>query len=87
MSEEQPAAFEASLAELEDILRGLEDGTASLEESIARYERGVGLLKLCYGQLRDAEVRVSRLAGTDEDGKPVLKPFDAEPHRNGRPAE
>src|SRR5262245_61327554 len=68
--------FEQALAELESILRDLEDGTTSLEDSLARYERGVGLLKLCYARLRDADQKIRLLAGLTEDGKPDLKPFE-----------
>jgi exodeoxyribonuclease VII small subunit len=71
-----PPRFEAALAELDKILRDLEDGTTTLEEALARYERGVGLLKQCYGQLRDAEQRIRQLSGVAEDGKPDLKPFE-----------
>jgi exodeoxyribonuclease VII small subunit len=69
-------SFEESLSELEQILRALEDGTTTLEESLARYERGVGLLKGCYAQLRVAEQRIALLVGLDGDGKPILQPFD-----------
>src|SRR5579862_7118244 len=68
--------FEKALADLERILRNLEDGTTSLEEGLAQYERGVSLLKTCYQTLRDAEQRILKLAGVDEDGKPVLQPFE-----------
>jgi exodeoxyribonuclease VII small subunit len=69
-------SFEEALAELEQIVRDLEDGTTTLEQSLARYERGVGLLKGCYTQLRAAEQRIALLAGLDGDGKPLLQPFD-----------
>jgi exodeoxyribonuclease VII small subunit len=72
----EPPTFETGLAELEQILRALEDGTTTLEEGLARYERGVALLKVCYGHLRGAESRISQLAGLDADGKPLLRPFD-----------
>ena len=68
--------FEQALALLDEIVRQLEDGSAGLEESLAQYEQGVGLLKRCYGQLRQAEQRIQLLAGLDADGKPILKPFD-----------
>lgn len=71
-----PIRFEQALAELDRTLRDLEDGTTTLEESLARYERGVELVRLCYGQLRDAEQRIRELAGVTEDGKPNLKAFD-----------
>lgn len=72
----EPVRFEQALAELERILRDLEDGTTSLEDSLARYERGVALLRQCYGQLKDAEQRVRLLAGLTDDGGPDLRPFE-----------
>jgi exodeoxyribonuclease VII small subunit len=71
-----PPRFEQALAELDGILRELEDGTTTLEDALARYERGVTLLRQCYGQLRDAEQRVKVLAAVTEDGNTDLKPFD-----------
>jgi exodeoxyribonuclease VII small subunit len=68
--------FEQALTELDRIVRELEDGGTGLEESLARYEQGVGLLQRCYAQLRQAEQRIQLLAGIDEDGKPMLRPFD-----------
>ena len=62
--------------DLDRILRDLEDGTTTLDDALARYERGVGLLRLCYAQLRDAEQKIQQLAGTTADGKPDLLPFD-----------
>ena len=78
-SESSPPRFEQALAELEAILRELEEGTISLEDSLARYERGVGLLRQCYAQLRDAEQKVKLLAGLTEDGGADLKSFDHVP--------
>jgi exodeoxyribonuclease VII small subunit len=72
----EPVRFEQALAELERILRDLEDGNTSLEDSLARYERGVALLRQCYGQLRDAEQKVRLLAGLTDDGGPDLRPFE-----------
>lgn len=73
-----PAApsFEQALAELETILRELEDGTTNLEDALARYERGVGLLRQCYAQLRDAEQKVKVLTGLSDDGEAELKTYD-----------
>ena len=39
-----------------------------LSESLAQYETGIGYLKYCYGQLREAERRIELLSGVDEDG-------------------
>ena len=77
MSEPTPddIRFEDALAELEQVVRDLEDGQVGLEESLARYERGVGLIKACYAQLRDAEQRILLVTGADEEGKPILQPF------------
>jgi exodeoxyribonuclease VII small subunit len=68
--------FEQALAKLDEIVRQLEDGDTGLEQSLARYEEGVGLLKRCYGQLRQAEQRILELTGVDEQGQPLLKAFD-----------
>src|SRR5262249_46468617 len=68
--------FEQSLLALQQIIRKLEDGDTSLEESLASYEQGVGLLKHCYGQLREAEQRILMLTGVDKDGNPVTQPFE-----------
>ena len=68
--------FEQALAELERVLRDLEDGTTTLDDALARYERGVQLLRLCYGQLKDAEQKIQQLSGVNEDGKPQLQPFE-----------
>jgi exodeoxyribonuclease VII small subunit len=67
--------FEQALGELEKIVRELEDGKTGLEESLARYEKGVGLLRRCYGQLRQVEQRIVELMGQDADGQPLTRPF------------
>jgi exodeoxyribonuclease VII small subunit len=71
-------SFEDSLMELERMVRDLEDGRLGLDEALARYEQGVGLIKYCYQQLRQAEQRIVQLTGTDESGQPVLQPFKHE---------
>jgi exodeoxyribonuclease VII small subunit len=68
--------FEQCLGELERIVRDLEDGKTGLDESLRRFEQGVGLLKSCYGQLRQAELRIVELVGVDENGEPRVRPFD-----------
>jgi exodeoxyribonuclease VII small subunit len=68
--------FEQALAELDQIVRQLEDGSVGLEEALERYERGVGLLKRCYGQLRDAEQRILLLTGEGGEGEPLTRPFE-----------
>lgn len=68
--------FETALAELDRILVALEDGTTTLDDALAKYERGVALLRQCYGQLQSAEQTIQQLTGVDEAGRPVLTPFE-----------
>lgn len=75
--------FEEALVELERIVRTLEDGQTGLEESLSQYEKGVGLLRRCYGQLRQAEQRILVLTGQTEDNGPALKPFEHAPSLDG----
>ncbi len=70
--------FEESLLELERMVRELEDGQLGLEDALARYEQGVGLIKSCYQQLRQAEQRIVMLTGVDEEQQPILQPFKHE---------
>lgn len=78
--------FEQSLLELERAVHDLEDGQLGLEESLARYEQGVGLIKRCYAQLRQAEQRILQLTGSDEEGQPILTPFKHEATAPARPS-
>ena len=71
-----PLAFEDALLKLEETVRELEDGRLGLDDALARYEAGIGLLKDCYGQLRRAEQRILQLTGTDDEGRPLLTPFE-----------
>jgi exodeoxyribonuclease VII small subunit len=71
-------SFEESLAELERMVRELEDGRLGLDESLARYEQGVRLIKRCTEQLREAEHRILMVTGMDENGRPILQPFQHE---------
>jgi exodeoxyribonuclease VII small subunit len=75
----QPGAqsFEACLNELQDLVRLLEGGTLGLAESIAGFERGISLLRHCYGTLEQAEQKIEILSGFDQAGNPVTAPFDA----------
>jgi exodeoxyribonuclease VII small subunit len=73
---ESNLSFEASLAELERIVHDLEDGGLGLEESLSRYEQGVGLLKRCYAQLRNAEQRIRMLVDVNDDDEPELESFE-----------
>ena len=61
--------FETALAELEAIVDRLEKGAAALEESIQLYERGERLKTHCESLLKNAEMRIEKIA-LGPDGKP-----------------
>ena len=70
--------FEAALAELETIVDKLEKGAVPLAESIAIYARGEALKAHCDRLLKDADMRVERIA-VGADGKAAgVQKFDAE---------
>ncbi|HYV35810.1 MAG TPA: exodeoxyribonuclease VII small subunit [Gemmataceae bacterium] len=72
----KPIVFETAMKELEQIVRVLEDGETGLDESLAQYEKGVGLLKQCYAQLQQAELRIQQLTGETADGQAVTAEFN-----------
>ena len=74
---EKKQTFEASLKELEKIVRQLEDGDLPLEESLKLFESGVKLSRECQERLNQAERRIEVLL-TDEDGNPSLQAIEKE---------
>lgn len=58
---EQPASFEAALAELEKIVAGMESGKLSLEQSLAAHKRGLELAQYCQSVLAQAQQQVKIL--------------------------
>ncbi|MCX8957983.1 exodeoxyribonuclease VII small subunit [Erwinia psidii] len=73
---EQPASFETSLQQLEQIVSRLESGDLPLEEALSEFERGVQLARLGQQKLQQAEQRVQILLSDDKDA--CLKPFTPE---------
>jgi len=69
-------SFEASLDELEKVVKELEGGDLSLERSIQLFERGVALSDTCRKQLEEAETRVEILIR--KEGKIAAEPFRPE---------
>jgi len=67
--------FEASLADVEQIVSRLESGELGLTESLEQYETGIKQLKQCHALLDAAEQRVSVLSGFDADGNPLTQPL------------
>lgn len=76
MPEEKEASlsFEASLEELERIVRELEKGDLPLEQSLALFESGMQLSSQCKRQLEEAETRVEILMRKGSEIVPV--PFN-----------
>lgn len=68
--------FEASLAELEQLVARMERGELTLEESLQQFERGIALARACQQALREAEQRVQQLT-RGEQGE-TLTPFNPE---------
>ncbi|MGA2040993.1 MAG: exodeoxyribonuclease VII small subunit [Bryobacteraceae bacterium] len=69
-------SFEASLEELEKVVKELEGGDLPLERSLELFERGVSLSDECRKQLEAAETRVEILLR--KDGKIAAEPFRPE---------
>jgi exodeoxyribonuclease VII small subunit len=74
-SEPCPPTFEQALEQLERIVHQLEEGEIGLAEALDHYEKGIGLLKQCYGLLERAERRIELLSGVDAAGNPITEPF------------
>jgi exodeoxyribonuclease VII small subunit len=66
-SREAELSFESALARLEAIVTELESGDLALERALAAFEEGVALSRRCASQLEDAERRIERLMGGDDD--------------------
>ncbi len=76
MSEVPVASFEASLDELEKMVKELEGGDLALERSLELFEKGMNLSEACRKQLEHAETRVETLIR--KDGKWQPEPFRPE---------
>lgn len=66
-------SFEASLAELETIVKEMESGELPLERALELFERGVKLSETCRRQLEEAETRVEMLVRRGDKVQP--EPF------------
>jgi exodeoxyribonuclease VII small subunit len=71
---ERSPSFEASLEELERIVKELEKGDLPLEQSLALFESGTQLSSECKRQLEEAETRVEILMRKGSEIVPV--PFN-----------
>lgn len=66
-------SFEASLDELEKVVKQIEAGDLPLERSLELFEKGMALSEACRKQLENAETRVEMLIR--KDGKLQAEPF------------
>jgi exodeoxyribonuclease VII small subunit len=69
-------SFEASLSELEKVVKELEAGDLALERSLELFEKGMALSETCRKQLENAETRVEMLIR--KEGKIQPEPFRPE---------
>ena len=66
-------SFEASLDELEKVVKELEAGDQPLERSLELFEKGMALSEKCRKQLESAETRVEMLIR--KEGRMQAEPF------------
>ena len=71
--------FEASLDELERIVKALEKGDLPLEQSLSLFESGMRLRTVCKRQLEEAETRVEILMTKGSDVVAVPLTPDKQP--------
>ena len=57
----KPLSFEATLAELEQVITALEEGKLPLEDALSAYQRGAELLQQCRGKLEAVQQQVQIL--------------------------
>lgn len=59
--------FEAALARLEEIVASLEAGNADLDQALKLFEEGIGLVRTCDKQLKEAEQKLEQLSPQGEE--------------------
>ena len=68
-------SFEDALQQLDEIVKRLESGQSKLDDAIAAYERGSLLKAHCEAKLREAQMRVDKIAKA-ADGTVTAAPAD-----------
>lgn len=76
--------FEQNLARLDEIIRLLEKDSVPLDALIGLYEEGVGLLRLCNGQLEAAQQKVKMLQITPDGTRARLVDFEEDAQDGGQ---
>lgn len=65
------STFEDSFTRLEKILEQLEGDDCTLEDTIKLYEEGLGLTKICYDKLNNAELRIKEISKASKSSAEV----------------
>lgn len=73
MASKKAVPFEDNLAALESIVAQLESGELSLEDSLKQFEQGIALTRACQESLAAAEQKVQVLMS--KNGEELLQPF------------
>ena len=73
MASKKTIPFEENLAALESIVAQLESGELSLEDSLKQFEQGIALTRACQESLAAAEQKVQVLMS--KNGEEALQPF------------
>ena len=76
------SSFEASLAELEGLVKQLESSELPLEKALELFERGIQLSEKCRKQLTEAETKVEILLKKGKEVEP--EPFAPSPAPNAK---
>jgi len=63
---QKEASFEEKLEKLKTIVDGLESGEIPLKESIDKFKEGAEIIKQCYRELEEAELKVETVVKKDE---------------------
>lgn len=71
--EQVQPGFEASLGELENVVKQLESGDLPLEKALELFEKGMLLSESCRKQLEEAETKVELL--TRRGNAVIPEPF------------
>ena len=69
-TEPNAGSFEASLDELEKLVKELESGDLPLDRSLELFSRGMQLSETCRKQLEEAETRVEQLIRKEGEYQP-----------------
>ena len=59
--------YETAIKRLEEIVALLEKGGQTLDESVRLFEEGASLAAFCNKALKDAELKISKLADTGDE--------------------